>query len=885
MFGIGDNQEEKNFSIYNKDNVPVSDEERNFSLYNAPKEPIAYGIPRGFVSGLRKGVGAVGSAMQAINPNEDKNWEGVGKAIETWGNANDVPPEQKGFWEKSSEALGMMAPIIATHFLAPGAAIPADIAFGSLYGLQQMHETEKAMKEKGLEPGIAPLLTGGATALTMFAAPYMLGKFLNGPIASVVAKDLAKETVGGIMKPTAGELIKKFVTQTVPMTEGIFLGQTAAVSGLEKAYGLPHDIPAELWETAKTAAGLSLMSGVIGAPVRRLIDNAHLKNLSQPLDMGTLDKLPEEERQTYAQKHAALRLGYVDAVGKILEHGDQAEVAKAWREYGLDKIQNNEPIDTTIPLDSLSVKIEKELGATARDLGVKDQFVTETEQIPEVQDEAPSLTNALEKQKAAVENHNLDLLREEPKKYNTFEGFKTAIEGRRDLTLPELKDLNTMPDKAAIDTAPVNALGFKEVRSKPTEYLDKLQLFDADGKFVGGIVTGLDNITGKPMVTERYVDPSYRRKGIGKYLVDQFPDVPFDPAMSGSAFKQTLAKYGKTLEDFYYESRGEKKPQETTTIPLETKAAETTQGEAKVPTFTPEQKTMMAEAKDAIFGFEKAKTGKKKIEAAISTIVANEPNITQEDLVKRYFQQKEIKAAREKTSTQEPGAENLETAVKRLGGINPEGKYSTKMLRQNATSGVVNAKTGLRPDAMAAQLKDEGWDFKDTDHLMDLLESREARNVKSPIKGEALLNREAGRVTNEWAEEKAKLASEGVDSGATAAYIGTATETFKRDLIAKGYSSADVDAVIEQLKSEHLVEEERKAIQGEVGAEKEDKLFEPIHDKNIDDIQKKVTDMQPEEKVDLAKQIDNSETRRQTEGIDIENLCNSQGKSGAFREE
>lgn len=219
-----------------------------------------YGVGRGLVRGFRRGVSSVGGAVQALPESlTGKTLQDAGKSLEEFGEAGDVPAEQKGFWEKAAEPVGMMAPIMAAHLLAPEAAIPADVAYGSIFGLQQMHETQKAMKEKGIEPGVAPLLTGGATALAMFAAPAILGKFLSGPVASVVSKEAAEQAVGDLIKPTASSLIKEFLTNTLPMTEGIFLSQTGAVSGIEKAYGLPHDIPQELWETAKTAAGMSLM--------------------------------------------------------------------------------------------------------------------------------------------------------------------------------------------------------------------------------------------------------------------------------------------------------------------------------------------------------------------------------------------------------------------------------------------------------------------------------------------------------------------------------------------------------------------------------------------------------------------------------------------------
>ena len=112
MFGIGNSKKEENFSIYDRENAPVSDEERNFSLYAPPKEPALLGIPRGLATGLtKKGPGVVGGALQFVSP-EGSAISEAGKAITDYAATDTIPEEQKGFWEKGAELVGTILPLI-----------------------------------------------------------------------------------------------------------------------------------------------------------------------------------------------------------------------------------------------------------------------------------------------------------------------------------------------------------------------------------------------------------------------------------------------------------------------------------------------------------------------------------------------------------------------------------------------------------------------------------------------------------------------------------------------------------------------------------------------------------------------------------------------------
>ncbi|MCE5212528.1 MAG: hypothetical protein LLG40_13375, partial [Deltaproteobacteria bacterium] len=650
MFGIGDDK-------------PVNPWENKKSFFGGEEEPVnpwapppevgvVHGIGRGFVRGMRQGVGAIGGAMQAVSP-EESTVSDIGKKIEEFGAAGDVPQESKGFWEKGAEMGGMMAPLIAATVLAPeAAAIPISAGFASLFGLQQMHETEKAMKEAGLEPGMAPMVSGGATALAMVAAPAMIGRFLTKPISSLISKDVMQQTVGGMVKPSAMDLIKK-AALTGLATEGIFLAQTGAVSGVEKAYGLPHDIPAELWETAKGAAAMSLMGGVVGYPVKRLLDNVHMANISKPLDVS---KIPQEQQPEYIKAHNTTRSAYAEVVGRMLDHGDQPELAKAWREYAQDKINNNEPIDMNMPLDQISLGAQALQDKVARDMGLNKELDPQT-----------------------VQNNETELAKDE----TIAREEETPLSNLENLAPKEsVNAQEQVPAQVATpqgNVAPAAAEQEARPELKP-EDVDKIKFsLQTKAKYQkSDILAGVDKIVAEnPTATDREINNEFIKR---QSLLDGARKI-----LTGKGFGHKKADIEESLRDFVYDHPDMSTEDIVKEFDTQQQAAMAKAEESKKA--EEEKKNALSEDQQAIFN--DAKSGltllgfKEVPDETIKKSIRLNPDLPANEILKRIVQAQPDKSAKMKVPKEEAKGPEAKPGTDAAYIETPEGHHTLRDMQEH----------------------------------------------------------------------------------------------------------------------------------------------------------------------------------------------------------
>lgn len=326
-----------------------------------PEEPALLGIPRGIKTGLTKDLpGVAGKAMQFVAP-EGSQLQKVGKSLTEYSEQGLPPEDQQGFWEKGARMVGSVLPMIVASAINPVAGVAAGLGGGALFGLSQAQDTKAALEERGIEPGAAPYLSGAATAIAMTALPMMTGRIFNGTIANLVGKEIASQTAGSVIRPSAAKILQDFGMKALE-TQLVFAGQTMSVAGIEKAYGVPHEIASEMLESAKTGAAFSLMAAP-GMGVRRMVDTSHLKTLSNPWNPEDVAKIPEEAREAYLKKHAENRAGYAEAIAHAIEQSGDKDTANLWREYSLNQIKDNAPIDTTMTLDGINLKsklLEKE---------------------------------------------------------------------------------------------------------------------------------------------------------------------------------------------------------------------------------------------------------------------------------------------------------------------------------------------------------------------------------------------------------------------------------------------------------------------------------------------------------------------------------------------
>jgi molybdopterin converting factor small subunit len=382
MFGFGEDNQLANPLDEQKGFFDSGPDDKLANPLDPPEEPSLLGIPRGLKSGLQQGVGVIGGAMQTVSP-EGSAVSEAGKSLTDYAEANVVPAEEEGFLEKGAKMLGLIAPLAIAGAVAPGTVAPLAIgaAGAGVFGLSQAHETKKAMEAQGLDPGLVPVATGAVTAVTMMALPMIFARTFSPAVAKLVGANVAKQTVGEVMRPSAAMILKDYAIKATE-TQGLFAGQTLGISGIEKMYGVPHDIAQEMWASAESGLALSVF-GAAGMPVRRMVDNAHLKMLAEPWKPADIDKIPEEKRVEVLQKYAETRAGYVEAIGSALDNAGNPIVASKWREYAIDKIKNNEAIKTDIALDQISLDSEMLQNKVARDMGLTEELKTDDSAVKE----------------------------------------------------------------------------------------------------------------------------------------------------------------------------------------------------------------------------------------------------------------------------------------------------------------------------------------------------------------------------------------------------------------------------------------------------------------------------------------------------------------------
>ena len=146
------------------------------------------------------------------------------------------------------------------------------------------------------------------------------------------------------------------------------------------------------------------------------------------------------------------------------------------------------------------------------------------------------------------------------------------------------------------------------------------------------------------------------------------------------------------------------------------------------------------------------------------------------------------------------GANNIIGRIQELGGINAKADYSPKYLRQYPDlRRVLNAKTGLNPDDIAATLKAEGYPVESGDALIEALKDGRGREMFAPEKADELLERRLRREENEWIEARlADLeAQEGIDAGTEGEGLSDLQGRLSDEIKAEGL--VDEEAALKEL--------------------------------------------------------------------------------------
>lgn len=227
-------------------------------------------------------------------------------------------------------------------------------SYPALMGTAQYQQTKEAAIEKGVDPGAAPLITGGAETAFEVIPMMMFSRFL--PFAPVLRS----------LGQTAGREITKMPLRELGKRAGLAIGTdvsgemaTSYIQGsAEKSYGIrPEADPfQEMIDVAGPSAILSVgTAGLVGGGAR-MTSNMYNRILESPAKEDSNFQLRKDVRRISAAS-------ITDAIGAS---GDKeaALVAKKWHDYAMQQIDNNLPIDMDSPILDVVNKVHTPIDLT-----------------------------------------------------------------------------------------------------------------------------------------------------------------------------------------------------------------------------------------------------------------------------------------------------------------------------------------------------------------------------------------------------------------------------------------------------------------------------------------------------------------------------------------
>lgn len=148
------------------------------------------------------------------------------------------------------------------------------------------------------------------------------------------------------------------------------------------------------------------------------------------------------------------------------------------------------------------------------------------------------------------------------------------------------------------------------------------------------------------------------------------------------------------------------------------------------------------------------------------------------------------------------GPQNIITRILQEGGLNVQGDYSNKYLKQYPDLKRAIRNTGISPDDMAAILKDEGYlGFDSGDELVELLKEGKGKETFTPENLGDKIESQIRSMEDEWIEEQlANLAAaEEIDPGAVEESRGDILDGLEGKIAEEGLSEADAEAALDEL--------------------------------------------------------------------------------------
>ena len=172
------------------------------------------------------------------------------------------------------------------------------------------------------------------------------------------------------------------------------------------------------------------------------------------------------------------------------------------------------------------------------------------------------------------------------------------------------------------------------------------------------------------------------------------------------------------------------------------------------------------------------------------------------EVLKDYPELTKGTQVKEKKSKKISIPENVVTRIMQEGGINFGEDYQKKYLKEYPDLKRVFKTTGKKPDAIANILKEEGYDIKNGDDLIEKLKTSEARNVLNPEKQDVIISRKIKGLENDYITRELANLDEKIDAGAvTESYPDIQNGVLEALRVERDISPAQEEAVLAELNS------------------------------------------------------------------------------------
>lgn len=318
------------------------------------RPPAPLGAGEGFFTGLGRGVTQIlpqqiGKGISAFLPS-------VGKPIEDIA-AKPTPEEEtreRGWFEQAGEMLPMSilpaamraasVPLLAAPTgvsqIAGGALLAGSYALPFLYGAAQYKQTKEEAEKRGVEPGVAPYVTG----LTEWLGETLGTKYLSK--AMTLMKPVAGKPLSRVATSTIGQWLKDKMLPSALMETGTEVGQQAIQSATEKYSGIrpEADILKETMGVIPPTLIMTGLTGGVGRMAGKYQESTVRRNLTDP-------NVPVKERRATALM-----------ISRDLADEDPG-LGTAFMGWADRQIQAGKPIDLEMPLTLEGLGAPKKEGA------------------------------------------------------------------------------------------------------------------------------------------------------------------------------------------------------------------------------------------------------------------------------------------------------------------------------------------------------------------------------------------------------------------------------------------------------------------------------------------------------------------------------------------